>query len=110
MEADSGGHTDNRPLVCLLPVILDLRDRIERGRNVVSASVARMPFPATGSLSAAFRDLAGNAEKIVGGGDTIALLQESGFDEKQLGFLSTGGGAMLEYLLKGTLPGIEGLG
>jgi len=28
VEADSGGHTDNRPLVCLLPVILDLRDRI----------------------------------------------------------------------------------
>ncbi len=28
VEADSGGHTDNRPLVCLLPLILDLRDRI----------------------------------------------------------------------------------
>ena len=28
VEADSGGHTDNRPLVCLLPVILDLRARI----------------------------------------------------------------------------------
>jgi len=51
-----------------------------------------------------------SAEKIVGGGDTIALLQESGFNETQLGFLSTGGGAMLEYLLKGTLPGIEALG
>jgi trans-AT polyketide synthase, acyltransferase and oxidoreductase domains len=28
VEADSGGHTDNRPLVCLLPLILDMRDRI----------------------------------------------------------------------------------
>jgi len=28
VEADSGGHTDNRPLVCLLPLILDLRNRI----------------------------------------------------------------------------------
>lgn len=28
VEADSGGHTDNRPLVCLLPVILSLRDRM----------------------------------------------------------------------------------
>lgn len=55
--------------------------------------------------------IAGNAgaEKIVGGGDTIALLQESGFTEERLGFLSTGGGAMLEYLLKGTLPGIDAL-
>lgn len=27
-EADSGGHTDNRPLVTLLPTLLALRDRI----------------------------------------------------------------------------------
>ncbi|MBW4670216.1 MAG: PfaD family polyunsaturated fatty acid/polyketide biosynthesis protein [Cyanomargarita calcarea GSE-NOS-MK-12-04C] len=30
VEADSGGHTDNRPLVCLLPSILELRDEIQR--------------------------------------------------------------------------------
>ncbi|HIK07004.1 MAG TPA: PfaD family polyunsaturated fatty acid/polyketide biosynthesis protein [Trichormus sp. M33_DOE_039] len=29
IEADSGGHTDNRPLVCLLPSILELRDQIQ---------------------------------------------------------------------------------
>lgn len=29
VEADSGGHTDNRPLVCLLPAMLALRDRIQ---------------------------------------------------------------------------------
>jgi trans-AT polyketide synthase, acyltransferase and oxidoreductase domains len=29
VEADSGGHTDNRPLVCLLPAILSLRDEIQ---------------------------------------------------------------------------------
>jgi len=28
-EADSGGHTDNRPLVTLLPTLLALRDRIQ---------------------------------------------------------------------------------
>jgi PfaD family protein len=28
VEADSGGHTDNRPLTALLPVILQLRDRL----------------------------------------------------------------------------------
>lgn len=50
-----------------------------------------------------------DAKKVIGGGDTIAAIQESGTDEKNLGFLSTGGGAMLEYLLKGTLPGIEAL-
>ncbi|MBD2515427.1 PfaD family polyunsaturated fatty acid/polyketide biosynthesis protein [Nostoc sp. FACHB-973] len=29
-EADSGGHTDNRPLVCLLPAILALRDQMQQ--------------------------------------------------------------------------------
>lgn len=30
VEADSGGHTDNRPLVCLLSSFLELRDHIQR--------------------------------------------------------------------------------
>ena len=29
VEADSGGHTDNRPLVTLLPTMLSLRDRLQ---------------------------------------------------------------------------------
>lgn len=29
VEGDSGGHTDNRPLVCLLPTLLALRDEIQ---------------------------------------------------------------------------------
>jgi len=29
VEADSGGHTDNRPLVCLLPSIIALRDQLQ---------------------------------------------------------------------------------
>lgn len=29
VEADSGGHTDNRPLVCLLPSIIALRNEIQ---------------------------------------------------------------------------------
>ena len=29
VEADSGGHTDNRPLVCLLPSMIALRDEIQ---------------------------------------------------------------------------------
>ena len=33
VEADSGGHTDNRPLVSLLPSILSLRDRIQEEQN-----------------------------------------------------------------------------
>jgi PfaD family protein len=29
VEADSGGHTDNRPLVCLLPSMIELRDSLQ---------------------------------------------------------------------------------
>jgi trans-AT polyketide synthase/acyltransferase/oxidoreductase domain-containing protein len=32
-EADSGGHTDNRPLVTLLPSLIALRDRIQGARG-----------------------------------------------------------------------------
>jgi len=51
----------------------------------------------------------GSMHCVIGGGDTIAALKESGIAEEKLGFFSTGGGAMLEFLLKGTLPGIEAL-
>jgi 3-phosphoglycerate kinase len=46
---------------------------------------------------------------IVGGGDSVALIEQLEMVDK-FTFLSTGGGAMLEYLANGTLPGIEALG
>jgi 3-phosphoglycerate kinase len=45
---------------------------------------------------------------IVGGGDTLATIAELKL-ENGFTFVSTGGGAMLDYLAKGTLPGIEAL-
>jgi len=32
-EADSGGHTDHRPLVVLLPILQELRDRVQREQD-----------------------------------------------------------------------------
>ncbi|MBF0545020.1 MAG: PfaD family polyunsaturated fatty acid/polyketide biosynthesis protein [Candidatus Riflebacteria bacterium] len=32
-EADSGGHTDNRPAICLFPTILALKDRLQKQFN-----------------------------------------------------------------------------
>lgn len=53
--------------------------------------------------------VANGSQAVIGGGDTIAAIQESGVSMDTIGFLSTGGGAMLEYLLKGSLPGIDAI-
>jgi 3-phosphoglycerate kinase len=45
---------------------------------------------------------------VVGGGDTVVTIKKLKL-EKKIGFVSTGGGAMLEYLEKGRLPGIDAL-
>jgi len=49
-----------------------------------------------------------DAISIVGGGDTLAAISKKEYLDK-LTHISTGGGAMLEYIEKGTLPGIEAL-
>lgn len=50
---------------------------------------------------------------VIGGGDTITALDKFGLlktlEKKSNCFVSTGGGAMLQFLAKGTLPGIEAL-
>lgn len=33
VEGDSGGHTDNRPLICLLPTMIAVRDEIQKKYN-----------------------------------------------------------------------------
>lgn len=45
---------------------------------------------------------------VVGGGDTVAAVASYTFDPERI-FLSTGGGAMLQFLTDGTLPAIEAL-
>jgi phosphoglycerate kinase len=49
-----------------------------------------------------------NVECVIGGGDTVALISKLKIEDK-MGFVSTGGGAMLDFLAKGTLPGIRAL-
>lgn len=49
-----------------------------------------------------------NAFSVVGGGDTIAFIEKNNFINK-FSFVSTGGGAMLEFLASNKLPGLEAL-
>jgi 3-phosphoglycerate kinase len=70
----------------------------EMGYKQPTLDLARMIADAT----------AKGATSILGGGDTLGALAELKIEEK-FTFVSTGGGAMLEYLAKGTLPGLEAL-
>ena len=45
---------------------------------------------------------------VVGGGDTVAAVEQAGV-ARRIGYLSTGGGAFLEYLEGRTLPGVAAL-
>lgn len=74
----------------------------EKGFTEASLTLAR-------AIESIGKDAQGvcRAHVVVGGGDTVALLQDETLDACT--FVSTGGGAMLDFLLAGTLPGIQAL-
>ncbi|HSI03234.1 MAG: phosphoglycerate kinase [Myxococcota bacterium] len=66
-------------------------DKFAKGTNAIAEAVA-----------------ASNAYTVVGGGDSVAAIEKAGV-ESRIKHISTGGGASLELLELGTLPGIEAL-
>ena len=67
------------------------------------------PQFAKGSI-AIFQAIIANssATSVVGGGDTLSVIKKMP-DKNKITHISTGGGAMLELIEKGTLPGLEAL-
>jgi 3-phosphoglycerate kinase len=70
--------------------------------------VYEIPDFAAGTRDVARAVAASKATSVIGGGDLAAAVQDAGVADK-IGFISTGGGATIEFLEGRTLPGIAAL-
>ena len=119
-EADSGGHTDNRPLAALVPVLLALRDRLQRQhgypRSIRVGAAGGLGTPA--AVASAFS--LGAAYVVTGSVNQAAL--ESGLAEDGKRMLAEAGladvmmapcadmfelGVRVQVLRRGTMYGVR---
>ncbi len=118
VEADSGGHTDNRPLGSLLPRIMELRDalctRFRHGRNVrigaagglgtpqgvASALAAGAAYVLTGSVNQTCLEagISAEAKEMLAAADIADVMMAPASDMFELG-------AKVQVLRKGTMFG-----
>ena len=70
--------------------------------------VFELPAYQTGTFSVARAVAASEALSIVGGGDSVAAVNQAGVADR-IDHISTGGGASLEFLQGKILPGIAAL-
>ena len=70
--------------------------------------VFERPAFAAGTLALARAVAGASAFTVIGGGDTVAAVTQAGVTEK-IGYISTAGGAFLEFLEGRKLPGVEAL-
>ena len=80
----------------------------EAGTIVWNGPVGVFEFDAFGNGTRAVAEAiaASKAFSIAGGGDTLAAISKYGVQDR-IGYISTGGGAFLEFLEGKTLPAVE---
>ena len=92
--------------------IKDFEEKIAMARTIIWSGplglIEKKPYE-RGSLAVAKAIVRNKkAFSVAGGGETVMFLKKHGLDKK-FSFISTGGGAMLEFLAGKKLPGIESL-
>jgi phosphoglycerate kinase len=70
--------------------------------------VFEKPAFATGTVALAHAVAESGAFSVIGGGDTVAAVNQAGVAAR-IGYISTAGGAFLEFLEGRTLPGVDAL-
>jgi phosphoglycerate kinase len=84
--------SDARTILWAGPMGMIEKKEFEKGNLAVAKAIAKNQ----------------DALSITGGGETVTFLKKHKLDKK-FSFISTGGGAMLEFLAGKKLPGIEAL-
>ena len=102
-----GMDIGNKSIELFKQTILDSKTILWNGPMGVfeMPSFSKGTFAIAGFIAQATKN---GAFSSVGGGDSVAAVNQSGFGD-QISYISTGGGAMLEYLEGKTLPGIKAI-
>ena len=94
------------------PVTVDrFREPLKTARTIVwngPMGVFEKPPFAAGTVAMARAVAESGAFSVIGGGDTIAAVNQAGVANR-IGYISTAGGAFLEFLEGRRLPGVEAL-
>ncbi len=92
-----------------MQTVIYFSEIIKRSKTVIWAGpmgLFEQQMFAKGTQLIAEAVIASGAYSIIGGGDTASAIEDFGLTDK-FSFVSTGGGALLELIINGTLPGVE---